>query len=831
MGKERSTVLVFFLIAIIVVLAFTGLLVVSDFQLNYVDSLVSSYEVSGQQSVNKIEYSLRYGKPLENFYGIEETLKEVQQDLPEITEVQIVSTDGQVMYDTDGIVEDKRLPIELQELSNFGNDEISAANEGVEQTEGMLGTSSTDDNSYSYGTHEGNYHVFLPIQGQDSQWHGSFQIVFPAEIINDHVTDVIVQLVLYLIAMALIGFLVLLILSRWINFINAEGKINKKNFLVTSMIVLGLIQIAFGLLNYNTFRNEYQDIAQNNTTSISNIISNDVESVLNLGVTYDQLYQLEKYLANIVDNVPEISMINLNTLDGETTYSTQDVLGSIETSELNLDEMDRDMIHRYPMIEDNQQNAAAIELILSEEYFAERMQNILLDSLTVLLLSIVLMIEIVLFMVIILQWKYTKKRYLEQYPEEVSENLGVPGYPKIDGKVIRMLVLIIGAAVFMSASFIPLRMQELYHGSFLGLSKDMILGLPISSEMLFAAVAAILAGRLITSRGWYFPLSMGLIIFGGGLFLSYYAFNELLFIIARALTGAGYGFSLLSIRGYIINEVPSEERMDVFPNYVSGLYAGFIVGTVTGGMLADRLGFAQVFLVALGLCILAITFILVLLRPEQGQLNQAHEESTAEDTSEKGALPAFGVFNFLASSKILIFFVLVVLPLTISSMYVDYFFPIFAASEGATMSNVGRAFMLNGIAIAYLGPFLSKHAEKKLGATTAILVSGIIIAGGLILFFNISTLTVAFIVVVLIGVSESFGLVAQSSYFIRLKEVQSFGESNALGYYENARKLGQMLGPMVFSSFLALGMFGVGLIGIITLVMTIFFVFSLLKRS
>ncbi|UMZ72804.1 MFS transporter [Natranaerofaba carboxydovora] len=819
---DRNIILVFFLILILVVLGFTGLLIVSDFQMNFVDSLVSTYEVSGRQSVHKIEYSLRYGKPLENFYGIEETLQEVKQDLPEVSEVQIISTDGQVMYDTKGQVEDRVLPEKLQKLSNFGYD---------------------SETNYSYGTNDGYYHVFLPIQGQNSEWQGSFQIIFPEDIINSHVTEITTELVIFLIFMSLIGLLVLILLSKWIKFINADGKVNRKNFLVTTMVLLGIIQFIFGFLNYTSFRDEYQKIAQDNASNVSNVINNDIESVLNLGVSYHQLYGLENYLANITDSVPEIGLIRLNSAN-EVLYSSEDALSYDELADINLNEKDSSMIHLLPMIEDNEQNTAFLEVVLSEDYFAQRMQNILLDSMTVLLLSVILMIEIILFMVIILQWNYDKKGYSKKSPEELSESISPVLKPRIDNRAIRMLVLIVGAAVFMSASFIPLRMQELYDGAFLGMSKDMILGLPISAEMLFAAIAAILVGKVIVSKGWYFSLLLGMIIFGGGLFLSYYAVNSLTFVIARAITGAGYGSTLLAIRGYIVNEIPSEEeRKEIFPNYVSGIYAGFIVGTVTGGMLADRLGFAQVFLVALGLCIVALLFVVFLLNP-RGQLkNQMNQSLSQTSDTEKlvdkngsmeeneGSSLAYGVFSFLINPRVLIFFVLVVLPLTISSMFVDYYFPIFAAAEGATTSNVGRAFMLNGFAIAYLGPFLSRHAENKLGSKKALLASGILISGALILFYNVSTLAIAFFVVVMIGVSESFGLVAQNNYFVELRDVKYFGESKALGYYENVRKLGQMMGPLVFGSVLTLGMMGVGIIGITTLALIVLFAFVLTKRN
>ena len=829
--KTGHLILGFFLIVLTIVLGFTGLLVVSDFQLNFADSLVSSYEVSGQQSVNNIEYALRYGKPLENFFGIEEILEDVKGDFPGISAVQIISTDGRVMYDTDGQLEDVYLSPELQELSAFED--------------------SGEDLSYRYDTYEEDYHIFLPIYDRYEEWQGSLQITFPDEIINNRVSEVTGELLVYLLIMAIIGLFILFLLSRRMAFIDENGQLNRKRFLMVTMVLLGLIQVIFGWLNYTTFQDEYLEIADENVYNLSTIIGNDIRSVVDRGVSFDQLYRLEDYLTDISENVPEIDSISLQSPDGDILYTTEAVddgapSGAGEVDKIDLPE-DPSMVYTRSLGEDWELKTASLHGVLSEDYLAQRMQNILLDSMTMLLLSLVVMIEIVIFMIIILQWQYDKRYHKKREDSELTsqKSMAIPDVttggtgasvsPEISSRVIRMLVLIIGMAVFMSASFIPLRMQELYE-PLLGLSKDIVLGLPISAEMLFAAIATILAGTIIDRRGWRPVIFAGLMVFAGGLFLSYYAPDAVTFITARALTGAGYGLALLAARGFV-NEIPTEkERTEVFSDFVAGLYAGFIVGTVIGAMLADRMGFAQVFLVSMGLSIAAILFVLVFLKPKFQSQSQPRKQTEPEEEpevepvvetnrEESGAAvrPGYGVLGFLMNSKVLGFLILIVLPLTVCSMFVDYFFPIFASGQGSSTANVGRAFMLNGIAIAYLGPILSKYTRDKLGVRKALLASGILISGSLILFYGYSTLTVAFLVVVLMGVSESFGLVAQNNYFLNLEATNAFGKGAALGYSENIRKMGQMMGPFVFGGAVAMGSLGIGLIGAVTLLMLVFF--------
>jgi MFS family permease len=54
--------------------------------------------------------------------------------------------------------------------------------------------------------------------------------------------------------------------------------------------------------------------------------------------------------------------------------------------------------------------------------------------------------------------------------------------------------------------------------------------------------------------------------------------------------------------------------------------------------------------------------------------------------------------------------------------------------------------------------------------------------------------------VFLLGLSSSFVLAAQSAYALELKVTQQLGEGKAIGIFRSTSRIGQMLGPIVFSS-------------------------------
>jgi hypothetical protein len=87
----------------------------------------------------------------------------------------------------------------------------------------------------------------------------------------------------------------------------------------------------------------------------------------------------------------------------------------------------------------------------------------------------------------------------------------------------------------------------------------------------------------------------------------------------------------------------------------------------------------------------------------------------------------------------------------------------------------------------------------------------------------------ALLVILILGLADSFGFVAQNNYFLSLPATQKLGESKALSYYSTVRRLGQVLGPFIFGALAILGtMRSVGLIALAGLALLL--MFAILSR-
>lgn len=119
-----------------------------------------------------------------------------------------------------------------------------------------------------------------------------------------------------------------------------------------------------------------------------------------------------------------------------------------------------------------------------------------------------------------------------------------------DAFLARPVTFMYYTALTMSIVFIPLMMGKFYQ-PVAGISKSVLLGLPISGEMLFFSIASILSGKLISKHGWRFVAHLGFAITGVGLISSGLSFGMGSFLAARCVTGLGAGFFFMSMRGLI----------------------------------------------------------------------------------------------------------------------------------------------------------------------------------------------------------------------------------------------------------------------------------------
>ncbi len=752
MGLLRQRMLLLFtalaVLLTLVVLGFSGWLNLLSFKKNHAASLVAGYAVVGGETRREIEYAVRYGKPIGNFYGMQELLKKTAAYSPELENVRLVLPEGRVLDALERQEEGSILPPAIVGKFDF----------------------SQGKSDYLYLLHEGRYHVALPIRDRQNNWIASLELIFSAagvEAEAERQTGPIIRLMLLIAAAATVSLGVLL---RLVPLWDANGVFRRKRILLLFIAVLGASQLAYAAVNADSFKTAYLETAKKNTLLSAGIIKEDINRVVMLGVPYQKLRSVDEWLQRIVKSVPELETVYLSDGQGRLLH------GAKQQSE------EAEFRYAMPLRTDRSGVQAELHVVLSQRYIEEKIKDILLDALTVALISFFFMVEVVLFVL---------RLFKLQLPE-VEQDGAVDAKPNM----IRSLAFLFFLATDMSVSFIPMHMKNLAQPLW-GLSKQATLALPISAEMLCASLTAISTGFIIDRRGWRLPFFGGAAIVTAGILLSGLADSGGKFILARALVGTGFGFAWMAMRGYVAANPTGATRAKGFAQMNAGIYAGNICACAFGALLAERLGYPGVFFIALAVVLLTIVFAALLMKDPVDAVSPGCEAAARGLSNWRGFFGDAGVIGVML-------FVTIPSALCLTG-FLNYFFPLYSNQLGLSPANIGRAFMIYGICIVYLGPVMGKIIARSKELRFLIIAGSCSGVFALLFFSGVGTLPAAVAALVFFGLADSIGFIAQNTFLLSLPATKNFGEGKALGFFSMTKKIGQMLGPIVFASSASLG--------------------------
>ncbi|SHJ99446.1 MFS transporter [Desulforamulus aeronauticus] len=733
------------------IMSFTGFVNYMTFASNYNHSLVNAYSVAGSEFVRKIEYALGYGKPIDNYYGMQDTLNQLKDFIPELEQVNIVSPQGDILYDLRGFVRDRHLPGELLKAAVFQQGFVKE--------------------NLSYRFYQEKVYLFIGINqtpsDHNSPTHSAdLVMVFPKSTFLQFNSHFIRHLAAWSAGVTLIALLLLAVIFFRAKLFQKEYLTNKK-ILIVFVMVIGGAQLTCTGVNYFLFTSAYRDMAYTSRDFVQNIVQKNIDDIYAKGLSLENITGFDQYLDSIKTGLPQIDDIRI------VESGTQ---GSPPSKE--------------------------VQVTVSDDYVNQQIFKVLLDMLTVLVISIFFMVEITLLAVVVM---------MIRGPTQATDQ-GIDANPKIGRGLIRSLVFFVNLCACMSITFVPIVMKDLYQ-PVPGLSTDVILGLPLSAEMLGGILAIFLTSWSITKRGWRRVLYTGTLLLALGNLLAGFSVNELLFVISRGIAGWGLGHILMALRGLVVS-LP--EPNIAIAEYSAGAIAGLNCGLVIGGLLADRIGYGAVFYVSAVLVIVPFIFV--------------RRFMTALEIKERaaGSASAWEKFtDFITAKKTLLFLLCIFIPYFISGAFLDYYFPLFASANGLSQSDISRGFLLNGLFIIYLGPVLAGYAAKKLGSIKGMVVSMSIVICALTVFIVYGTIAAALATIILLGIAESFSVSLKTTYFLTLKGVRDLSIHQGIAYFSGMVNLSRMAGPMIYGLALSLGTrMGISLISLGILLLLLVFILS-----
>ncbi|ABM01910.1 transporter major facilitator superfamily MFS_1 [Psychromonas ingrahamii 37] len=747
------------------------LLNMSSFEDVYKSTLISKYKQINRNLNTKLEAAVSYGKPLYKFSGIDDLINEIISKEEDVTNVFVTLKSGQVLYSFDKTYIEKHV---LNEIIP-GEKELNS------------------EEKVSVFKIENNYFLASPIYYENSEIKGFLYIEFNTKVITDKVMVVIKESINFVAVVLIISMCLLLALIMLL-----DMKSNRKNFIVI-MAIITVSQFSYSYINIQHFENRYLLLLNQNVSNFAENIEDEIVYFNNLGLPIQRLKGFEKYLAKEIQEVPgclEVYVTDKNNNElfyadasGDNRSRYQNKRGEVF--------YDKNQAKYYQTLRVDLagQDSGNIILRLNDSLINKKITEQILDAVTIFVISLIISYKILLLVSI------QRKQTLDGSEEgKTSPTLDgseqEKNTPKKDTNVvIQLLAFIFYFGEMLPISFIPLLAADMYKTeslSFLGMSESMIIGLPITTYMLGAAIFVLVIGFFagkISEKKIFVGCSLFLVI---GAFGAAFSNDIGLLSFFRFISGLGYGGISINATSLILRIFKKNGNVATgFGYWASGYGAAAICALPIGGILVYRFGFFYALGVSGIISVILMLFAIFFIHFQQTEKTEPRIEPKTEKT--KLHLNIFNDRNVFAN----FFFRLVPFHLVFIGIF-QFIMPLTMNKEGISEANIGRILTIFGL-VYLLMPFVSKLVNKVKNDRMFIAFGSMLI-GVVLLTLKFSDNIVAFIFVVAgISLGSMIADAAEESFITSTKKAKEIGEVKFMSIYNSYERLIMVFAPLLCS--------------------------------
>jgi len=774
LASVRFKVFLSAVVLLVTSLGFNALFNFTTLDKLYSESAEIKLHVIGEDFRRDIKRSLFTGQTIQEIKGIngrQIKLKQGIQPLAFGAEVSIYLPDGQLLYSTEVKQSNRKVLVPLEDPDTIKKNKLSFSGDS------------------SVITQKGIRFLQLPVQDAQKNWVATVIISFKKESSIGLFKGAFKKQILsgILLLLAGIGGLVLSLNGVFSRSLNSR-EIPGKKITGGMFLIIAPILVIFSSLNIYNASKQYLEITQKKAWMTLALAKQDIESFLVQGLTLEEAVKTDGRFLEMLKPYPILD--SLIILDNEENWILGVKQEITKNPSVEYHQMADLLFSKVSFLnktqrlelfkEKNKPASGSVIIRISKDQFVREAVNMILNAITVVAISILLLIEILIFIF------YFVDKPVSREKVQKTVHYGL----------IRPVIFLFLFGIDISISFIPLHMEKLFTPMF-GLSRDAVMGFPISVEFFFVGISIFFCGFWNDRRGWYEPFLTGLFLAGTGVLYSWLAPNVVHFVISRAIVGTGYGLTFLAAQGFVIEFSDEKNRARAFAQFISGLYAGSICGGATGALLAEKFGYRWVFFIGAIILYSIIVYSLVFMR--KAMIRPQKKRSIGLPPSVSGE----SIFSgFLKNRIVLSLILLSSLPASIAAVgFLNYFSPIYLNRIGASQGTIGRVLMVYGFSLVYLGPVIAKFVDRFDNKKNYVFVGCLLGSIAFLMFYFLDGLLAVIIAVLLLGLSNSFIIASQSTYLLGLKVTHILGAGKAIGIFRGTSRIGQSLGPIIFSGF------------------------------
>lgn len=561
---------------------------------------------------------------------------------------------------------------------------------------------------------------------------------------------------------------------------------SKTRFYVSLLLPLLLSQFFFLMLLYGPLQELEESTMHNNATQLATQVGQDLEHIANLGLALDKVASLAPHLRTVQQPFDWVPGIALTHADGRF------ILAESSSASIGAEEWNNKhaATHAASVPVYNTRYGAVVahvQVLRDPMAVQKNLLSIGLDIATMTVIAVLMLVELLTLFAL------KQERLRTHDPRPISAS----------AQFIRPIIFLCLFTVMLSMSFIPLRMAQI-SSTFLGLPKEMLMGLPVSCEMFMVGLAILLGGGWSEKVGWRPLFLWGAVLVALGNFASGFVETPFPYIAARACAGAGYGLINLAGQVFVVAHSSSNDRCTNLAGMVAGLYAGLLCGSAFGGLIADRWGYATVFYVA-AFFMLCIGILMLRILPKE------HWETPEKKSHHLSFRELWRFFTDRSMASLLFLNIVPCAFLTVSLF--QFYIPVSLHEGGASPASIGRVSMACGLVVVYLGPVFGRFADPSPRKGIWLAAGGALGALSLLSLFVFQGIWAAVLCVILLGLCNAIISNVQGAYALELPASQYIGSNRSIGIYNVMERLGQVLGPVMLGTFIALWGAGASIVG------------------
>jgi hypothetical protein len=271
----------------------------------YENVISAQTAMEAHQYISDIEYDIRYGRDLNNFYNMDETLKDIARNSSYIKGTYIVSAKKKLLYLNGQIPAKKELKIPEQ--------------------------SAFSDKSYAMYPHGAWYFVVSKIKNEHSAVVGYLFIRVAGDAVTNTTADYIEQnnLQTLIIGCEILALAVLVIRRASQKKDDAKKGTATLHSLLRPLCALLMVAVILDAsLSLVRFYQLANDATVQVVDKISETMQSRVDDVIAKGIPSDQLYDLSGWLEKNKSEMPVIASFNLQNNEKITATVSQDYINS-----------------------------------------------------------------------------------------------------------------------------------------------------------------------------------------------------------------------------------------------------------------------------------------------------------------------------------------------------------------------------------------------------------------------------------------------------------------------------------------------------------------------